>query len=308
MNNKKIIPFSFAALSVAGALSACSDTAVVGADVQDNSVALSSSSVIEPGSSSSLNRLYFLREEGAVAALTSVSRGTAVTYSHIAGEAGYQTDSVTAHESFDRAVQSILNIDPTVRLVDVNPNDPTVLYATIYPDDPEDFEKNHTTYVAMKDEDGSIHGDISFRDSYKAAVGLGKDVSCGITYVDIEGNYVQMSFEDYRKIYYDNSHYLGFATRYEVYFREKAHLMREDLTVIKYFESADSTVREEFRKDCTLENGKIVDNDATRMTCMAKKAELKDGVETYTDPYWKKYATYIIESCVTPQNIDEFVR
>ena len=131
MNFKKIIPLSLATLSVMGAFTACSDNKVVGADEQTNTMAELSSSSIEPGSSSSLNRLYFLREEGAVAALTSVSRGTAVTYSHIAGEAGYQTDSVTAHESFDRAVQSILNIDPTVRLVDVNPTAPTVLFATI---------------------------------------------------------------------------------------------------------------------------------------------------------------------------------
>ena len=32
MNFKKIIPLTFAALSVAGALSACSDSTVVGAD------------------------------------------------------------------------------------------------------------------------------------------------------------------------------------------------------------------------------------------------------------------------------------
>ena len=40
MNFKKIIPFTFAALSVAGALSACSDNKVVGADEQSNSVAV----------------------------------------------------------------------------------------------------------------------------------------------------------------------------------------------------------------------------------------------------------------------------
>ena len=306
MNIKKIIPLSLATMSMMGAFTACSDNKVVGADEQTNTMAELSSSSVESGSSNSRIVLSYLRNEGAVAALTSVSRGTAVTYSHIAGEAGYQTDSVTAHESFDRAVQSILNIDPTVRLVDVNPNDPTVLFATIYPDDPEDFEKNHTTYVAMKDEDGLIHGDISFRDSYKSAVGLGKDVSCGITYVG--ENSVQMSFEDYRKTYYDNSHYLGFSSRYEVYFREKDHPMCKALTVIKYLESTDSTVREEFKKDCTLENGELVQNDGFRMTCWATNAELKDGIETYTDPYWKKYATYIIERCVSNQSIDDFIQ
>ena len=302
MNIKKIIPLSLAAMSVMGAFTACSDNKVVGADEQSNTMAQGT----KPGSSNSLKGIPYLKEESAIVALVGVSRGTAVTYSHVAGETGYQTDSVTAHESFDRAVQSILNIDPTVRLVDVNPNDPTVHFATIYPDDPGDFEKNHTTYVAMKDEDGLIHGDISFRDSYKSAVGLGKDVSCGITYVG--GNSVQMSFEDYRKTYYDNSHYFGFSSRYEVYFREKDHPMRKALTVIKYLESTDSTVREEFKKDCTLENGELVQNDGFRMTCWATNAELKDGIETYTDPYWKKYATYIIERCVSNQSIDDFIQ
>ena len=290
MNIKKIIPLSLATLSVMGAFTACSDNKVVGADEQSNTMAQGT----KPGSSNSLKGIPYLKEESAIVALVGVSRGTAVTYSHVAGETGYQTDSVTAHESFDRAVQSILNIDPTVRLVDVNP------------DDPGDFEKNHTTYVAMKDEDGLIHGDISFRDSYKSAVGLGKDVSCGITYVG--GKSVQMSFEDYRKTYYDNSHYFGFSSRYEVYFREKDHPMRKALTVIKYLESTDSTVREEFKKDCTLENGELVQNDGFRMTCWATNAELKDGIETYTDPYWKKYATYIIERCVSNQSIDDFIQ
>ena len=112
MNFKKIVPLSFAALSVAGALSACSDSAVVGADVQDNSVALSSSSVINPGSSNSRQGGGF--EGIALAAIRGVSRGTAATFFHMAGDNFNQIDSVTAHETYDRTVQSILDYDVTV--------------------------------------------------------------------------------------------------------------------------------------------------------------------------------------------------
>ena len=36
--------------------------------------------------------------------------------------------------------------------------------------------------------------------------------------------------------------------------------------------------------------------------------KLVDGVLTYKDPYWKKYATYMIESCVLARSIDDFIQ
>ena len=295
MNIKKIIPLSLATLSVMGAFTACSDNKVVGADEQTNTMAELSSSSVEPGSSNSLIVLSYLRDEGTVAALTSVSKRTAVTYSHIAGETGYQTDSVTAHESFDRAVQSILNIDPTVRLIDEK-----------IPSDYSTYKMNRQTYMAMKDEDGLVHGDILFRHGYESFPEIGIDVSCGINYVDIDGNYVQMSNEDYFNSYFLDNHF-SFMPRYEVHFNGKDHKFYKDLTAIKYLLSVDSTVREEFRMDCALDNGELVEDDGLQMTCHAN-AELKDGVQTYTDPYWKKYATYMIESCVLARSIDDFIQ
>ena len=295
MNIKKIIPLSLATMSMMGAFTACSDNKVVGADEQTNTMAELSSSSVEPGSSNSLIVLSYLKEEGAKAALVGVSKGTAVTYSHIEGETGYQTDSVTAHESFDRAVQSILNIDPTVRLIDEK-----------IPSDYSTYKMNRQTYMAMKDEDGLVHGDILFRHGYESYPEVGIDVSCGIEYVDIDGNYVQMRFEDYL-VNYDYDNYFGFMPRYEVHFNTKDHPFYKDLTAIKYLVSVDSTIREEFRKDCALENGELVEDDGLQMTCHAN-AELKDGVQTYTDPYWKKYATYMIERCVSTQSIDDFIQ
>ena len=86
MNFKKFIPLSLATMSMMGAFTACSDNKVVGADEQTNTMAELSSSSVEPGSSNSLIVLSYLKEEGAKAALVGVSKGTAVTYSHIEGE------------------------------------------------------------------------------------------------------------------------------------------------------------------------------------------------------------------------------
>ncbi|SIO43580.1 hypothetical protein [Fibrobacter sp. UWB11] len=298
MNNKKIIPLTFATLSVAGALSACSDTAVVGADVQGNSVALSSSSVTEPGSSNSLNGIPYLNEEGALAALRSVGKGTAVTFSHVAGESSYQTDSVTAHESFDRAVQTILDVDPTVHLID----EELVGYDAWY----GIHKMNRTTYVVMKDEEGLVHGDIRFSKGSMVFLEREIDVGCGIPYVEKkDGSIVQMSFEDC--INSDDCDFSGgFGTHYEVFFNDKSHPFHKELTAIKYLVTIDSTIKAEFEKDCALENGVLESNDDIQQACLVK-AELKDGVETYTDPYWKKYATYMIESCILARDFEDVI-
>ena len=266
MNMKKIISLSFAALSVAGALSACSDSSVSGADVQGNSVALSSSSVGDPGSSSSINGELFKRErEESRAALVRVRAGTAVTYSHIAGSDDYQTDSVTAHETFDRTIQSILDIDPTVR------------YSEEAFSGPMDY---FSTFVVMKDEDGLVHGEIIYHGG-ELSTEREINVGCGI----------------------DNG---GYGNIYEVFFNSKSHPYHVPNTAVKYMRSMDSTVRAEFRKDCALENGEIDNGEDgdPQIVCLVKSEEV-NGVETYKDPNWKKYAKFIIDDCVSTKNFDE---
>jgi hypothetical protein len=259
MGFKKIIPLSFAALSVAGALSACSDSKVVGADEQPNTVAQGSSSSVTPGSSSSLEGWHFQRED-AVVALRSVRTGTAVTYSHFAGDADYQTDTVTAHETFDRVAQSILDFDPSIRNAGKN-------YSGLL---------DSATYVAMKDEDGLVHGEIIFHGGEHAAE-RELEVSCGFDYADM--------------------------TMYEIHFNRPSDPNYIPNTAIKYMLTIDSIIGAEFRKDCALENGELAMDDL-QFVCLVK-AELKDGVETYKDPYWKKYATYLIESCVSTRKFDD---
>ena len=284
MNIKKIIPFSLAVLGVTSFLNACSDDTagnkVVGADEQPNTVAQGSSSSVEPGSSSSLNGWLFQRED-AVAALRSVRTGTAVTYSHIAGDADYQTDTVTAHETFDRVAQSILDFDPSIRNTGKN-------YSGWL---------DSATYVAMKDEDGLVHGEVIFHGGEHAAE-RELEVSCGIEYAENNGNFVQLLSESER-LKYNGS----FMNMYEIHFNRPWDPNYIPNTAIKYMITIDSTIGAEFRKDCALENGELAMDDL-QFVCLVK-AELKDGVETYTDPYWKKYAKYIIENCVSARKFDD---
>ena len=258
MNFKKIIPLTFTALCVAGALSACSDSTVVGADSQDNSVAIGSSSSVTPGSSGSLGEWIF-KEKSALAALRSVSKGTAVTYSHTAGCVGcYQTDSVTAHETFDGVTQSIIDFDPTVR----------------YSDTTRDSRSN--VYLAMKDEEGFLHGEIfsSFGVNFK-------EVNCLIEQE-------------------------GYNTLYQVYFNGKSAPNYLPNKAFKYLMSADFTLIEEFKKDCILENGEVDGFDGdVQVACIVNSEEV-NGVETYKDPYWDKYAKYIIDNCVSTKSLNEF--
>ena len=195
------------------------------------------------------------------AALRSASRGTAVTYTHIAGDADSQTDTVTAHETFDRIIQSILDFDPIVR----------------YSEEAFSSSVDDLTYVAMKDEEGFVHGEIVFEGGEHATV-HNIDVSCEI----------------------DNG---GFGNMYQVFFNSKSHPYHVPNTAVKYMLSTNSTAIEEFRKDCALENGTLDDGDF-QIACLVNSEDV-NGVETYKDPYWKKYAKYIIESCVSTQKIDE---
>lgn len=273
-------------MSIIGAFTACSDNPpdnnIVGVDEQPNTMSVLSSSSVEPGSSNSLNEWRFKREE-TLAALRSVRTGTAVTYSHVAGDANYQTDTVTAHESFDRIVQSILDFNPSIRYTEKR-------FSGLL---------DSATYVAMKDEEGLVHGEIIFEGGEHATENQ-IEVTCGISYAeDDDGNIVQLLTSD-EWLKYNGS----FGTMYEIHFNWKSHPNYIPNKAVKYMLSIDSIAREEFRKDCALENGVLSHDDGLQVVCLVD-AELKDSVETYTDPYWKKYAKHIIEGCVSSRKFED---
>ena len=267
MNMKKIIPLSFAALSVAGALSACSDNKVVGADEQANTVALSSSSGVGPGSSNSLPGQSI--QGYARTALRSVSQGTAATVFHMMGSSIVEVDSVTARESYDRTVQSILDYDVTLRVAEYD-----IKYDTIaMPAFEHPF--NSSTYAIMKDENGLTYGEITLHGDIAP---LSYSIYCN-------------GEKDIRSIY-------SVSWGNENNFTE----------VNKYLRSDDTTLLELFKQDCALENGTLDSADfyIPEIYCTVAPQKV-DSDPTYKDPNWKKFATGIAEGCVsTTENLDSY--
>ena len=264
MNFKKFIPLSFTALSVMGAFTACSDDKVVGADEQANTMADRSSSSVELGSLSSSSSLqgWKIDREGALAALRSVRKETAIAYTYLAGDSAEQIDTVNAYESFDRVVQIILNKDGSI----------------IFDENARGYDNDYQTYALMKDEEGFVHGGLLFEHGFKnVEPGSSLELTC-----------------------------TGLDNWYDVYFRFVDVSGVPDSAAIKYFRSTDSTMREQFRQDCALENGELTDDPKfyPDLGCRITP-KLVDGVLTYKDPYWKKYATHIVESCVTTEDFDE---
>jgi len=271
MNMKKIIPLSFAALSVAGTLSACSDSSVSGADVQGNSIALSSSSVINPGSSSS--SISIMNIEGILRAISRPNIAAAVVVSN----EEVVEDTVNARETFENLIQSIIDADD---------------YITSIVDSADwrqfnDMNFNDKKIGAMQDENGVVHGPIDYSSLvafYEANndYAFGKNISC-------RGKNVESPYE-----YNSGVHkkYWGMNIR-----------------------SQDSVVLEQFRQDCAHENGSVWEDSSrtiynhgtpdeiieytTRINCSVEKAE-GDSLVVGRNPYWKKYATIIVEKCVAP--------
>lgn len=297
MNMKKILPLSFAALSVAGALSACSDTAVTGADVQDNSMAQRSSSSVVPGSSSSIGELDFIPKE-TLALLKGVSKGVAVTIRFLPGESGaYEKDTVNASEYFDNVVKTILDAD-SVRLMGADsvyenimnmPSDEN--RSTALKEYRLNFQTNNEIEIVMKDAEGLAHGPIG---SYYGIVGLpekARGVVCLRQSEDIVQNGGAWDF------------------RYEIYLNDSD----SGVVLEKHLVLSDSAAGEQFKQDCALENGSldmknrteyIFGNTYLELSCSIPLASA-EGILTYKDPYWKKYGTRVIESCTTTQSIDD---
>lgn len=299
MNMKKILPLSFAALSVAGALSACSDTAVTGADVQDNSMAQRSSSSVVPGSSSSIGELDFIPKE-TLALLKGVSKGVAVTIRFLPGESGaYEKDTVNASDYFDNVVKTILDAD-SVRLMGADsvyenimnmPSDEN--RSTALKEYRLNFQTNNEIEIVMKDKEGLVHGPIG---SYYGIVGRPEKVR-GVVCLRQSQDIIQNGgFWDYR---------------YEIYLNDSD--ATSGVVLEKHLVFPDSATGEQFKQDCVLENGSVGEvskteyifgNTYLELSCRIPLAST-EGISTYKDPYWKKYGTRVIESCTTTQSIDD---
>jgi hypothetical protein len=293
MNYKKIIPLTFAALSVAGAFSACSDHKISGADEQVNTMAQNPN-----------NDVYI--PEAILTQLRSVSLGTAITVGRLAGENESFEDTVNAHETYDNIIQSIFNND-VVReadsidhsfdcLVENNVNDEClhnyIAYVT-------EQEKKYQTMVVMKNEEGLIHGPIYF-DGYKSH----HKVYCEKQMKDLaqKGGGAQSEF-----------YHVGIQITDD----GKSNVYKELLV-------SDTSVREQFKQECTLENGVYEESFSGYASsgysgdsldyvvpltyfpiwsCRQIPVTPSDGVAIYKDSYWEKYVKLVVENCTTQQDV-----
>ena len=273
MNIKKIIPLSFAALSVAGTLSACSDSSVSGADVQGNSIALSSSSGVNPGLSSSSIEPGSNTDIDIAARLKVIYRPNLAAAVIVSNEKVIE-DTINAHETFEKAIQSIIDDDSyKATIAD------TAEWKKF-----EDFDGKTSYYKmddvnAMVDENGIVHGPLHrYVHAYPPEGSAHKYIGCSSSGSLISPSNYQMNASD--------------EERWSV------------------FESTDSVALEQFRQDCAAENGVMREGvgagkygdiafSSTSIGCSIFKSP-GDTTRVDRDPYWKKYATIIVEKCVAP--------
>ena len=275
MNIKKIIPISLVAMSVMGSFTACSDNKVVGADEQTNTMAELSSSSIEPGSSNSMNITDQLK---------AVSRPNIAAAVFISDDDVF-VDTINARENFENVVRAIID-DDSVRLTMGD----SVGWHT--------FAEMHTLtnlLSALQDENGVIHGPIEYGRSFympsydSTRYSFGKHVACNLP-KKLDTRIGQIIDNPYDQYHFGVNQY--------------------DVGMNIY--TRDSVVLEQFKQDCAAENGTLQDYigkstyladtqdelvvESTRWACSIPKTQ-RTGDNLYKDPYWEKYASFIIENC-----------
>ena len=260
MDFKKIIPLSFAALSVAGVLSACSDNQpgnnVVGADVQENTVA-ETTIAINPVLGPEAQRVI-------VARLKEVAKPNVPTSAILAHDSTLQLSVI---KTFDG--DSIYN-NAKNRIINMNALDTTIT------------ENKGWTYYSMQDVNGVLHGPIATSQTVLGfpksdVIGYVNDVAC----VN-ENKRVRVGDE-----VHNSSDYYEFSTGFG--------------SVGMRLQTRDSLLIAQFIADCNAENGTIQENGTNYaafgdifvnswLDCTLQR----DGLN---DPYWEKYASYIINNC-----------
>lgn len=299
MKIKKIIPLSLAVMGVMGALTACSDSKVVGADEQENTMATNSCSSALPESSSSIGELDLIPKE-TLALLKGVGKGVAVTIRFSPDESGaYKKDTVDAVGVYEDIVNSILDAD-SIRYVGIDsvyenimkmPADETK--SSALKEYRLNFQTNNEINIVMKDEAGLVHGPIG---SYFGMLGYpekNRGVVCLRNIVDIRQNGGALDY------------------RYAIALNEADD--GSGIVLEKSLVHFDPDAEEQFKQDCALENGEIgmesrtesiLGNTYIELSCSIPLAST-EGVPTYKDPYWEKYGRIIVEGCVTTQSIDD---
>ena len=254
MNYRKIIPFTFAALSVACAFTACSDNKVVGADEQPNTMAETIIS-IDPVFSTDAQRVLAAR-------IKEVAKPNAPTSAILAHDS---TMRLSIIKTFDG--DSVYNNEKN-RIINMNSLDTTIT------------ENKGWSYYSMQDENGVLHGPIAMAQSgpgFNPDAGYSNNVACVNENKRLRvGDEVHNSSE-----YYDFG--VGFGN------------------VQMILQTNDSLLIAQFIEDCNAENGTIQENESVYsafgdifVDSMLYCVMQRDGLN---DPYWEKYASYIINNC-----------
>ena len=282
MNMKKIIPLTFTALSVAGALSACSDSKIVGADVQDNSMAQRSSSSTMSSSSSKADNGNISKEF--LARLKAVESNKAVAI--VVDDFTTYEDSVNASETYSKAIESIIDYSSKF---DVASYEESITMGG----NGEIFPSLIQHYAALLDESRMVHGPTGVMNVSSLRI-----FECMLNRPERDPNDLNEQYRFYFTIGVNRNE------------EQVLTSVRKDLLVY------DSLTVEEFKKDCAAENGTysetslqhaiVIEDDGTKREYhnLAPSCEVlldsSESVRTYADPYFEKYASKIIDRCVVP--------
>lgn len=292
MNFKKIISLSVAVLSVAAALIACSDDKVSGADIQDNSMAQNSNNGL---SDQTIVLLTRLKNHSPNIPVAFVSNGSSVV-----------EDSVNVHETYKEYVNLILNKNSYEW-----DNDGKLANT---------YDENGDLILSffsggLRDENGKLYGPVHMFEltpEYRKA-------NCGFP--------GPLVYSD--EVHSIHSGSEVFETRID---KERYDFQSDEMEwVVKNgFFSYDSSLIQQFKEDCLVENGQFAHNPYTTIsvseddsvlyvhhdsiyTCQTLVPSVGDGT-SYTNSFWKKYVSLIFDRCVAdydslayyfPDDLDE---
>ena len=270
MNFKKIIPLTFAALSVAGALSACSDNKVVGADEQNNTVAehLEEKEVASRAAS-------LLKNSAKSNAATTVI--LSIEYNDDGTRNIDSTEVLDGGEAYNKFMSDVVAVDTLNTSYKTGEGWKHFTYL--------DFESHSLfgKYYSMQDENGIAYGPISFSDD---AVKMGdgwhlmKSVLCWNESKWITSNDSVFEFPEFLKAY-TKQFDLSTKLRLE-------------------FSTRDSLLLSQFVEDCIAADGTISKGWYSIDTQFMPNLECflpREDSNPIRLPYWEKYASYVVDNC-----------
>ena len=270
MNIKKIIPLSFAALCVAGALCACSKDDVSGADVQDNSLAQNSSSSVTPGSSDSFDKNDFLAKFG----------------NH---KSGVPVINITSYKD---SLEHFKRVDGSIDSV----------YTMVIADSFVDSINARETYNNIVDsilENAFVPIDEAASHSYREVFFLGED-SMGLQIMLFDGSV----YCGFGRTHPENDDML--VTEFYSHGVEKTG---DSLFVVRKMLSFDTSIVEQFKDECIAEGGSFgvnmvviypIHGEPLEQWPIGHKCSLRASLtdSVYKDPYWEKYISKVLDRCI----------